>query len=723
MNRSAKIQQASGLFASRSAPVSLGDDGRPASIDEATRSIEVVASTEAPALVWDWSRFELVNEVLLMSGCRIPPGNKCVFLDTHNRESVSRVLGSFRQAQVRREGGEAKLVGRPHFSRSARQAWEDTCDGHITDVSVGYEIHAYAIVKEDETSEIEGRSFTGPMRVVTDWSLKEVSLCAIGADDAAKFRNLSGPEAAGQDKENPMKKKQKAASTPGSREEAQKPAGESTSEFNLDEEGNPIATEEPAHAPGEVDREDPDDDDEETRADGEESDEEGEEEKAERKGKRASSSKTPVIRAARLERERVLGIQNMCRSFAVPQSLEHQLIASGVSLGSAREKVMGMLEARNAGVTASGPGFRVETGRTEMQRAYQAAQHGLFMRCSVAVEAPAPGSDNFQGMSMREMARELLRLSGCRSIPVDSRELFARALTTTDLPQLLVETSRRSLLQAYERNEETWGEWCATGRVDDFKVNKAVGLEPDFKLRELPESAEYERGNLGEVAEEYKIATFGEMLTISRQALINDDLGALTAIPEGYGEACSRLIGDIAYACLTSNPKMADGERLFSTKHKNLYTGKGGLPTVPNLGAVRSGMKAQTDSKGNKRPIRPVFFLAPTGMETECDVFFNTQIASVGPVTSTQANPVAHNPFGGTYFQRVHEYRLDDADADAWYLAGHKGSTVTVFFLNGVMTPYMETQNGWNTDGVEMKVRMDAGAKALRSITLAKATK
>ena len=35
------------------------------------------------------------------------------------------------------------------------------------------------------------------------------------------------------------------------------------------------------------------------------------------------------------------------------------------------------------------------------------------------------------------------------------------------------------------------------------------------------------------------------------------------------------------------------------------------------------------------------------------------------------------------------------------------------FFLNGIQTPYMETKQGWTVDGVEYKVRIDAGAKAM----------
>ena len=38
---------------------------------------------------------------------------------------------------------------------------------------------------------------------------------------------------------------------------------------------------------------------------------------------------------------------------------------------------------------------------------------------------------------------------------------------------------------------------------------------------------------------------------------------------------------------------------------------------------------------------------------------------------------------------------------------------MTVFFLNGNQTPYLESREGFNMDGVEYKVRIDCGAKAV----------
>jgi hypothetical protein len=83
-------------------------------------------------------------------------------------------------------------------------------------------------------------------------------------------------------------------------------------------------------------------------------------------------------------------------------------------------------------------------------------------------------------------------------------------------------------------------------------------------------------------------------------------------------------------------------------------------------------------------------------------------VATDSSLAATRANPYA-----GAYFTRVYEPRLDDDDPAAWYLAAAKNKTIKAFFLNGVQKPYLDSKDGWSVDGVEYKVRIDVGAKAM----------
>ena len=734
------------LLASRSAALSFDAGGKPASLDEATRSVAVVASTEQPAMVMDWERWEVVPEVLLMSGCTLPANGRVPFLDSHSRFSVGDVIGSFRDIAVQGGATGPELTGRCYYSATpdGETPYQKTVEGHVTDVSIGYEIEAYTWVEDGKTVLVEGRSFTGPMRVVTAWTLKELSLCPIGADANAKVRNQQTPTpAAGHNKENAMPAqksktggKRKAAQTPAAvmkkriaAAEAEERAAkarlkalraeageEETTDPELDADGNPVT---PADGEGEEDetRADGEEDDDETRADGEEDDADGEGEEDDetrgKGGKRTAPKKGASI-AAR-ERARIRGIRTMCASFGISETMENQLIDKGVGLNSARKEVMDMVTTRSR---SGGP--HVSVGTTEGEKFRAAARDGLLIRCGIAVEKPAPGAENFRGYSLRELARESLVRSG-QSSHGDIRAVIGRALTTTDLPMLLQDSTERTLMDAFEKAPENWNLWCEKGQVTDFRTNRAVGVDADLSLLELSQTGEYENGKLSETPEEYKIATYGRKIGITRESIINDDLNSLTVIPRNMGEACAKLIGDIAYGVLVANSKMGDGVALFDkAKHGNLHAAKGGVPTIDGVDAVKLAMSKQKDMQGNLLRILPKFFLAPKALETAAEQFFSTTMGGLY-VVGTGDQPLIHNPFGGSVFTRVYEPRLDEDSATSWYMAAQRA--VTVFFLNGVETPFMEQYQEPGHDGVFWRVRMDAGAKAMRWQLIAKATK
>jgi hypothetical protein len=98
------------------------------------------------------------------------------------------------------------------------------------------------------------------------------------------------------------------------------------------------------------------------------------------------------------------------------------------------------------------------------------------------------------------------------------------------------------------------------------------------------------------------------------------------------------------------------------------------------------------------------------------EVFFKSEkFADVDTAGTSDENVATTrvNTYSGDILKRIYDARLDDDVTTKWYLAAMKGKTITVFFLNGNQTPYMEQQQGWSVDGTEFKVRIDAGAKAM----------
>jgi len=662
-------------MSSRVLSLRLSSDGTPVSLDADTRSFEAIGASENPVEVWDWDRFEVVKEVLMMDGCEMPSNRQVPLLDTHSRWNTASVMGSYRSMKT--ESGQ--LVGRVFFSSApeAEGAYLKAREGHLTDFSVGYRVVESTWVPAGEKQNIRGRSFDGPVRVTTRWRVKELSICPIGADEAAKARSQQEHQII--NKETHMDPRLRAY---------------------LQSRGLAAdATEEAAWAFL-------------TKIQGEE---------AQRAAAAAAAGNQPDVDKLRrdatgAERERIIGIDAMCKR-AKREDLAKDFIVRGTAIEVVRQQLMDIIltSVENEG----GYGHRTPAvmGADERDKFRCAAQDGLMLRIGARIEKPAPGAIDLRGHSLREIARDCLRMAG-QSLSGNVMEMVGRALTVSDFPLILSAVANKSLMDGWESADETWKMWCATGSVSDFKVHTAVRASETDDLDQIPDKAPYKYGERTEAQEQYNIATFGKLLAITRQAIINDDTSALSDVPKQHGESAARTVGDVAYAVLTANAAMGDGLALFVAGHGNFVAnGAGAPPGIATLAAGILAMGLQTDARGLRRlNLRPQFLIAPRTLEGAAEVFFlsnNWFDAGANVATDASLASTRGNPYAGKYFTRVYEARLDAADVAAWYLAAKSDKTVKVFFLNGQQAPYMETKQGWIVDGVEYKVRIDVGAKAM----------
>lgn len=197
------------------------------------------------------------------------------------------------------------------------------------------------------------------------------------------------------------------------------------------------------------------------------------------------------------------------------------------------------------------------------------------------------------------------------------------------------------------------------------------------------------------------LATYGELFSITRQAIINDDLSLLTDVPMKLGRAAKATIADLVYAVLTGNPIMnTGGLPLFDDKHGN--RSKGAIE-VGNIDKTRQMMRRQKEGDHHLN-IRPAFMLVPTALEATANQVIRSTSVKGADINAGIINPVQN------FATVIAEPRLDDASATAWYLAAAKGTdTIEVAYLNGVDTPYIDQQQGFESDGVTTKVRINAG--------------
>ena len=646
----------------------------PDSLDMETRSVEVVGATEEPVEIFDPERWEVVKEVLLMDGCEIPRSRQVTLQDTHQRGTTASVLGSYRDMKVVRD----QLVGRAHFSTvaEAESPWIKVREGHITDFSIGYRQIESAWIPEGESAVVRGRTFKGPLRVTSRWRPKELSVVPIGADELAKARAAAEPPKPTQPETPPTQ------TTPTEEKKMSKRLRQILISRGMPE----TATDEEAWSFFDK--------------------------IADQLGP-APAAAPPAEDQARAERERIVEIEAMGRTFEVERSVLDKLVTDGTALDLARKQILDIVAQRQV---QTPPAVSIVADERDKFRA--AAEDSLLLRSSIQAtrpKTPAPGSQDLAGWTLVELARHSLRLAG-QPTGGNRMEMVGRAMVASDFPKLLANVANKTLMASYDAASETWQVWCGTGQVSDFKTHSMPRASETDDLDQVPEHGEYKYGQRSEAQEQYSIATYGKLFAITRQAIINDDLSALTDIPARHAEAAARKIGDVAYAVLTANAAMGDGIALFDVStHKN-YVTSGGAPGVATIAAGILAMGIQKDILGKRRlNIRPQFFLAPKALEGAAEVFFRSNQFSDHNTVATDSSFASTrvNPYSGDYFTRVYEPRLDDADATGWYLAGPKGKTVNVFFLDGIQAPYLETRQGWTVDGVEYKVRIDCGAKAL----------
>jgi hypothetical protein len=156
-----------------------------------------VLSTELPAMVFDWERWEFVNEVLVADGMLVPAIGQVPLLDSHNRNSAMDVVGHVKNFTEATIGGYPGRIGRSYFAAdpTSQIIAQKVRDGHITDGSVGYRVEKSIWIQEDQEAAVNGRVWKGPIKLSYVWSLKEFSVTPIGADVLAKVRLLCGKTA------------------------------------------------------------------------------------------------------------------------------------------------------------------------------------------------------------------------------------------------------------------------------------------------------------------------------------------------------------------------------------------------------------------------------------------------------------------------------------------------------------------------------------------------
>lgn len=621
----------------RALPVQVREASfQPATFNEETRTVELVWSTGAKVRRYDWWEDRHYDEELSLDAAhvRMDRLNAGAPLLKDHRASLDNTIGVVERAWL--QDGEGRAIVRFSEREDVSPIVADVKAGILRNISVGYAVRKYEVIKEEGAVDI--------YRAV-DWEPHELSFVAIPADADAQVRSAPQP---GAERTECVFINRAQPATQGDpvMDPQDKPAGNAPESINADQ----------------------------VRAE-----------------------------AIAAERTRTAEITALCKRHNV--ALADKLIADGATLEQARGAVLEHLAMRDAaGTNPRTPHIETLQDETDVRRA--SVENAILNRAEPGKHKLDDSGRQFRGMSLLEIGRSLLEAQGINTRGMDKLQLAQRAMHGTgDFPAILANVANKTLRAAYESAPQTFRPFTKQKSAPDFKQMQRTQIGDAPTLKKVNEHGEFTYGTIGEGKETYQLATYGRIIAITRQTIINDDLDAFTDMPAKFGRSAANLESDIVWGIVTANAAMADGVALFHAGHGNLAAANAAI-AVASLGIARAAMRKQTSLDGQNINVMPAYLLVPAALETVAQQY--TSAAYV----STKGADI--NPFAST-LQVIAEPRLDAASATAWYLAADPAQidTLEYCYLDGNEGVYLETRNGFEVDGMEIKARLDFAAKAI----------
>ena len=292
----------------------------------------------------------------------------------------------------------------------------------------------------------------------------------------------------------------------------------------------------------------------------------------------------------------------------------------------------------------------------------------------------------------------------------DQGERIMEADTTTASFSYLLGTSmNKRLIKDYQAWPAEWQKFVIVAPIRDFKQQTRVRLGAFGSLSVVPEDSAYTSITLQDSAATYVAQKRGNLVAVSRETIINDDLQAIKQIPTKLAVAAAYTLAEFVYAFLSINPTIYDGVALFNSAHgSNL--GSSALSSA----AMQSGvtvMREQQNFAGKRIGLRPRFLIVPPELE-----FVAMQITRSAGVPGSNNNDI--NPMLG-YCTPIVSPQL--TNTTQWYMAAdpRENDTIEVGFVGGQVNPALFIQdspllgNNFTNDVISYKCRHEYGGAVI----------
>ena len=546
-------------------------------------------------------------------------------------------------------------------------------------LSIGAEVEAAELVQEGKRT-INGVEHDAPFYHVTKSTLREVSVVAVGADKATHMKVTASLKLKGNSIMEPEKKVEAANPAPAA------PAAPAEAPKNIEASAAP---EKPAEADVEA----------------------------------------VALAAVKAERERVGMVKSVCNG-EFPE-IEAKAIAEGWNREQVSEAVLAAYREKQP-KTDVNITIKKENAMTakhlEAALSLRAGIDGDTLVKSMGEETVETAMKDMD-MPLRVVLGECMRIEGM-SVPRSfDNDAIKAAFSTVSLPGILSNVANKKLLQAYNAQPIIATRLCTTGDLTDFKENQRFRLTDVGDLQPVGADGEIKDSALTEEAAKNQLDTYAKKFCLTRKMIINDDLGAFLKVPTAMGNRAARLVDQLFFKRLMSNPTCVDGKPLFGRDHKNLLSGANSALSADSLKKAIQIFIDQTDADGQPISVEPSILLVPTALKhLAIELTRGATLMMSGGAENTirpAINVLADENLAIVSSPYLGNKNYPNFSEASWYLFGKPGTvdTFEIGYLKGKRTPTVERGDlDFNVLGVWFRVYFDIGIREQDHRGMVKAT-
>lgn len=349
------------------------------------------------------------------------------------------------------------------------------------------------------------------------------------------------------------------------------------------------------------------------------------------------------------------------------------------------------------------PGIEDQFNDQTLQAAHDQFKGRIGLKQLFLMGAEANGHRN---QFSNDVDRETLRAALS-----PQQNIRAQGFSTLDISNVISNTANKFIMRGWNSVDQTALRISKIQNVRDFKTITTVSLTDSVIYEKLGAGGEIKHGTLSDLTYTNKADTYAKMLAITRNDLINDDLGALTDVPQKLGNGAMKKLNDIFWTKFLG----LVGASFFASGNSNINTGVATM-TTGGLSATEVIFEAQTNPDGTPLGIMPAILLVPTALKSSAYTLMTSERLIDGTGTATQGDGnIYRNRFRVESSPYISNASYTGYTSIAWWMLADpmELAVIAIAALNGRVEPTVDTAEAdFNTLGVQMRGYCDVGVNS-----------